>query len=61
MLTIMILSCSLDIILTTLKPQLKNVTAADIASSLYYSHLNCEDDARLLEEDEPAIVDETSA
>ncbi|RDW67954.1 hypothetical protein BP6252_09350 [Coleophoma cylindrospora] len=39
---------SQDIILTTLKPQLKNVTAADVASSLYYLHLDTEDDERLL-------------
>ncbi|KAL3426303.1 hypothetical protein PVAG01_03094 [Phlyctema vagabunda] len=43
---------SRDIILTTLKPQLKNVTAADVASSLYYLHLDTEDDARLLAEQE---------
>lgn len=49
----------IDIILTTLKPQLKNVTAADVASSLYYFHLNTEDDARFLEED-PAKVEETT-
>ncbi|KAK2628959.1 hypothetical protein QTJ16_002062 [Diplocarpon rosae] len=42
---------SRDIILTTLKPQLKNVTAADVASSLYFLHLNTADDARLLEEE----------
>lgn len=41
---------SLDIILTTLKPQLKNVTAEDVAASLYYLHLNTEDDLRLLED-----------
>ncbi|KAG0647370.1 hypothetical protein D0Z07_6981 [Hyphodiscus hymeniophilus] len=43
---------SKDIILTTLKPQLKNVTAEDVASSLYYFHLNTEDDARLLAEEQ---------
>ncbi|CZR57461.1 uncharacterized protein PAC_07350 [Phialocephala subalpina] len=41
---------SRDIILTTLKPQLKNVTAEDVAASLYYLHLNTEDDLRLLED-----------
>jgi hypothetical protein len=40
---------------------LKNVTAADVASSLYYFHLNTEDDARFLEEDQPAIIEETAA
>ena len=49
-----------DIILTTLKPQLKNVTAEDVASSLYYFHLNTEDDARFLDEDPPADVEETT-
>jgi hypothetical protein len=39
-----------DIILTTLKPQLKNVTAQDVASSLYYLHFNTEDDLRILDE-----------
>ncbi|KAI9643597.1 hypothetical protein NHQ30_008219 [Ciborinia camelliae] len=40
-----------DIILTTLKPQLKNVTSEDIASSLYYLHLNSDEDAQLLPEE----------
>lgn len=44
---------SLDIILTTLKPQLKNVTSEDIASSLYYLHLNSDEDAQLLAEEQP--------
>jgi hypothetical protein len=58
----MILSNFLDIILTTLKPQLKNVTAADVASSLYYFHLNTEDDVRFMEEqNQPASVEETVA
>jgi hypothetical protein len=47
-----------DIILTTLKPQLKNVTAEDVASSLYYLHLNSEDDVKLLEQDQDAIPEE---
>ncbi len=38
---------------------MKNVTAADVASSLYYSHLNSEDDARFREEDQPEIVEES--
>ncbi|PQE13386.1 hypothetical protein CJF31_00008441 [Rutstroemia sp. NJR-2017a BVV2] len=42
-----------DIILTTLKPQLKNVTSEDIASSLFYLHLNSEEDARLVPEGQP--------
>jgi hypothetical protein len=41
----------IDIILTTLKPLLKNVTAEDVSASLYYLHLNTEDDARLLEDE----------
>jgi hypothetical protein len=55
------LSYFLDIILTTLKPQLKNVTAADVASSLYYCHLNTEDDARFLEQDQPVVEEQTAA
>ncbi|KXJ89272.1 hypothetical protein Micbo1qcDRAFT_11713 [Microdochium bolleyi] len=35
---------SRDIILSTQKPQLKNVTAEDVARSLYYVHLNSPDD-----------------
>lgn len=49
---------SRDIILTTLKPQLKNVTAEDVASSLYYFHLNSDDDADLLADDSGVIVEE---
>lgn len=49
---------STDIILTTLKPQLKNVTAADVAASLYYLHLNTDDDAHLLEENSSVIAEE---
>ncbi|EDN97371.1 hypothetical protein SS1G_11896 [Sclerotinia sclerotiorum 1980 UF-70] len=41
-----------DIILTTLKPQLKNVTSEDIASSLYYLHLNSDEDVHLLSEEQ---------
>lgn len=44
-----LLSNLTDLILTTLKPLLKNVTAEDVAASLYYLHLNTDDDARLLE------------
>ncbi|KAL2072239.1 hypothetical protein VTL71DRAFT_11582 [Oculimacula yallundae] len=51
---------SRDIILTTLKPQLKNVTAEDVASSLYYLHLKTADDARFLEES-GGIAEETSS
>lgn len=50
-----------DIILSTLKPQLKNVTAHDVASSLYYLHLNTEDDLRLLEDDRASIPEEGSS
>ncbi|KAF7876461.1 hypothetical protein EAF04_001551 [Stromatinia cepivora] len=41
-----------DIILTTLKPQLKNVTSEDIASSLYYLHLKSDEDSQLLSEEQ---------
>ncbi|KAI1339980.1 hypothetical protein F5Y15DRAFT_381032 [Xylariaceae sp. FL0016] len=37
-----------DIILSTLKPQVKNVTAEDVASSLYYVHLELPEDEALL-------------
>ncbi|XDG03110.1 hypothetical protein ABKA04_002725 [Annulohypoxylon sp. FPYF3050] len=37
-----------DIILSTLKPQVKNVTAEDVASSLYYVHLNVPEDEVLI-------------
>ncbi|KAI0413995.1 hypothetical protein F5X98DRAFT_350489 [Xylaria grammica] len=36
-----------DIILSTLKPQLKNVTASDVASSLYYAHFHQPEDELL--------------
>ncbi|KAM0812000.1 hypothetical protein AB5N19_14317 [Seiridium cardinale] len=38
-----------DIILSTFKPQIKNVTAEDVASSLYYVHLNTPEDELLVE------------
>src|SRR3954470_1957112 len=53
-----ILMMMADLILTPLKPQPKNVTAEDVASSLYYIHLNTEEDARLLAEDQAAIQEE---
>ncbi|KAL7624576.1 hypothetical protein AAE478_006143 [Parahypoxylon ruwenzoriense] len=37
-----------DIILSTLKPQVKNVTAEDVASSLYYVHLDIPEDEVLV-------------
>ncbi len=40
---------------------MKNVTAEDVASSLYYFHLNTEDDARFLDEDQPAVAEEMTA
>ncbi|CZS95085.1 uncharacterized protein RAG0_04876 [Rhynchosporium agropyri] len=52
---------SRDIILTTLKPQLKNVTAEDVASSLYYLHYQTADDAKFLEEESNTIAEETSS
>ncbi|KAH7018136.1 uncharacterized protein B0I36DRAFT_368179 [Microdochium trichocladiopsis] len=39
---------SRDIILSTQKPQLKNVTAEDVARSLYYVHLNTPEDDLLI-------------
>ncbi|KAK6593791.1 hypothetical protein H4I95_11183 [Botrytis cinerea] len=42
-----------NIILTTLKPQLKNVTSEDVANSLYYLHLNSDEDAQFLPEEQP--------
>jgi len=43
-----------------LKPQLKNVTASDVANSLYYLHLNSEEDARLIDEEQPPKSDTES-
>lgn len=43
-----------------MKPQLKNVTTSDIANSLYYLHLNTEDDARLIEEEQHLRSDNES-
>ncbi|KAI3316461.1 hypothetical protein HD806DRAFT_553120 [Xylariaceae sp. AK1471] len=37
-----------DIILSTLKPQIKNVTAEDVASSLYYVHLQTPEDSPIV-------------
>lgn len=48
----------LDVILTPLKPQLKNVTAEDVASSLFYLHLNSEKDAQLLVGQEGTIPED---
>ncbi|KAI1807820.1 hypothetical protein F4811DRAFT_504716 [Daldinia bambusicola] len=42
-----------DIILSTLKPQVKNVTAEDVASSLYYVHLNTPEDEALIPPSQP--------
>lgn len=36
-----------------MKPQLKNVSSEDIANSLYYLHLNSDEDAQLLSEEQP--------
>jgi len=52
------LTYQIDVILTTLKPQLKNVTATDVEASLYYLHLNTEEDAKLLAEAEASILEE---
>ncbi|RFU30837.1 hypothetical protein B7463_g5511, partial [Scytalidium lignicola] len=43
---------SSDVFLTPMKPQLKDVTAQDVMSSLYYFHLDTEDDARFLKVNE---------
>jgi len=51
---------SSDIILTTLKPQLKNVTASDIANSLYYLHLNSDEDAKVYQEEQSQQSDADS-
>ncbi|KAH8819644.1 hypothetical protein F5884DRAFT_718179 [Xylogone sp. PMI_703] len=50
---------SSDFFLTPMKPQTKDVTAQDVLSSLYFFHLDTEDDARLLKvnENEPIIED----
>ncbi|KAI1848390.1 hypothetical protein JX266_005696 [Neoarthrinium moseri] len=37
-----------DVILSTFKPQVKNVTAEDVASSLYYVHLDTPEDEQLM-------------
>lgn len=44
----------IDIILTTLKPRLKNVTSEDVASSLYYLHLDVPSDTSFLDAQEEA-------
>ncbi|KAI9745944.1 MAG: hypothetical protein M1818_000625 [Claussenomyces sp. TS43310] len=47
-----------DIILTPFKPGLKNVTAEDVASSLYFLHLQRPDDEALLATDGTLIEEE---
>ncbi|KAI1751145.1 hypothetical protein F4782DRAFT_505943 [Xylaria castorea] len=42
-----------DIILSTLKPQIKNVTAEDVASSLYYAHFQTPEDEPLIPLNKP--------
>jgi len=42
----------LDVILTPMKPRLKNVTAEDVASSLFYLHLDLPGDNLLMETDD---------
>ncbi|KAI0449011.1 hypothetical protein F5B21DRAFT_520875 [Xylaria acuta] len=42
-----------DIILSTLKPQIKNVTAEDVASSLYYVHFQTPEDELLTPLNQP--------
>lgn len=49
---------SRDIILTTLKPLLKNVTAQDVVNSLYYLHVKPERDGELSKEKSVDIVSE---
>lgn len=41
---------SRDVFLTPIKPRAKVVSAEDVQSSLYYVHINCEDDHQLLAE-----------
>lgn len=48
-------SC-LDIILSTFRPQKKNVTGTDIASSLYYVHLDAPEDGLLAVPHQPQSV-----
>lgn len=43
----------LDVFLTTMKPQQKVVTAQDIESSLYYVHVDSEEDMEFLKSEEP--------
>ncbi len=43
------LTCCVDVFLTTTKPLQKIVTAQDVQSSLYYIHLDSQDDDRLRE------------
>ena len=49
-----------DVFLTTMKPQQKVVTAQDIESSLYYIHVDSEEDLELLrsEEDDHTVLSE---
>jgi hypothetical protein len=47
-----------DVILTALKPQLKSTTAEDVANSLYYFHLNTEEDARFMSDEHSMRGDE---
>jgi len=51
----------LDIILTPLKPSRKNVTAEDVASSLYFLHLNLPSDIALLESTDPSNLNGTES
>ncbi|KAI1115469.1 hypothetical protein F5Y14DRAFT_410639 [Nemania sp. NC0429] len=45
-----------DIILSTLKPQIKNVTAEDVASSLYYIHFQTPEDEPLVPLNRPGYA-----
>ena len=53
------LTQQIDLVLAPLKPQPKNVTAEDVASSLYYLHLNTEADAGLLATSQETIPEES--
>ncbi|CAK7562636.1 MAG: hypothetical protein SEPTF4163_000484 [Sporothrix epigloea] len=49
-----------DIILSTLKPQRKNVTSEDVAHALYYVHLDLPSDERLAAHPQPSPSTSTS-
>ena len=44
----LVLNTVADVILTTMKPRLKNVTAEDVLNSLYYFHVDTPSDVFLM-------------